>query len=100
AFLGFVPAQLFSRELRYNTMVGVLFCIGTLLAIWTSQIWLPTIQGQMLAKMGISGAAAAQLIGNGMTLWGIGGILGYAVFGFVADLVGRRPTIILYYMWH
>jgi MFS family permease len=96
AFLGFVPAQLFSRALRYNTMVGVLFCIGTLLAIWTSQIWLPTIQGQMLAKIGVSGAAAAQLIGNGMTLWGIGGILGYAVFGFVADWIGRRPTITLY----
>jgi MFS family permease len=96
AFLGFVPAQLFSRGLRYNTMVGVLFCIGTLLAIWTNQIWLPTIQGQMLAKMGINGAAAAPLIGHGMMLWGIGGILGYATFGFIADWAGRRPTIVLY----
>jgi MFS family permease len=96
AFLGFVPAQLFSRRLRYNTMVGVLFCIGTLLAIWTSQIWLPTIQGQMLQKTGITGAASAPLIGHGMTLWGAGGILGYAVFGFIADWIGRRPTIVLY----
>src|SRR4051794_26687996 len=49
-FLGFAPAQLFSRQLRYNTFIGVLFCVGTLLAIWTSAIWLPTIQGQLLAK--------------------------------------------------
>jgi MFS family permease len=96
AFLGFVPAQLFSRALRYNTVVGVLFCVGTLLAIWTSQIWLPTIQGQMLAKTGITGAAAAPLVGHGMTLWGVGGILGYATFGFIADWIGRRPTIALY----
>jgi MFS family permease len=95
-FLGFAPAQLFSRELRYHTLVGVLFCVGTLLAIWTSQIWLPTIQGQMLQKIGITGPAAAPFIGHGMTLWGIGGILGYAVFGFVADWLGRRPTIVLY----
>jgi MFS family permease len=73
-----------------------LFCIGTLLAIWTSQIWLPTIQGQMLQKTGITGAASAPLIGHGMTLWGAGGILGYAVFGFIADWIGRRPTIVLY----
>ncbi len=96
AFQSFVPKQLFSRAHRYSTMVGVLFCVGTLLAIWTSQIWLPTIQGQMLQKIGITGAAAVPVIGHGMMLWGLGGILGYAVFGFVADIAGRRPTIACY----
>jgi MFS family permease len=95
-FLSFVPAQLFNRELRYWTFVGVLFCLGTLLAIWTSNIWLPTIQGQMLARQGITGAAAAPLIGHGMMLWGLGGIAGYAAFGFIADGFGRRPTVVLY----
>jgi len=95
-FLSFVPAQLFSRELRYWTFVGVLFCLGTLLAIWTSNIWLPTIQGQMLAKQGITGAAAAPLIGYGMMLFGVGGICGYAAFGFIADVFGRRPTVVFY----
>jgi MFS family permease len=31
-----------------------------------------------------------------MMLWGIGGIFGYACFGFIADLIGRRPTVALY----
>ena len=31
-----------------------------------------------------------------MTLWGLGGIIGYATFGFLADAVGRRPTIVFY----
>ena len=31
-----------------------------------------------------------------MTLYGLGGILGYATFGFLADLFGRRPTIVFY----
>jgi MFS family permease len=95
-FLSFVPAQLFNRELRYWTFVGLLFCVGTLLAIWTSNIWLPTIQGQMLARQGITGAAAAPLIGHGMMLWGLGGIVGYAAFGFIADSFGRRPTVVFY----
>ena len=95
-FLAFVPAQLFSKGIRFSTFVGVLFCVGTLLSIWTSQIWLPTIQGQMLAKSGITGAAATPFIGHGMTLWGIGGIFGYATFGFIADAFGRRPTIVFY----
>ncbi len=96
SFLSFAPKQLFSPENRYSTLVGVLFCLGTLLAIWTSQIWLPTIQGQILARGGIIGAAAVPFIGHGMTLWGLGGILGYSAFGFIADAIGRRPTIVLY----
>jgi len=96
AYLRFTPAQLFSRELRYTTFIGILFCLGTLLAIWTSAIWLPTIQGQLLAKQGITGPAAAPFIGHGMMLWGLGGIIGYATFGFIADAIGRRATIIFY----
>jgi MFS family permease len=95
-YMRFAPAQLFKPDLRYSTFIGVLFCVGTLLAIWTSQIWLPTIQGQLLALQGITGPAAAPFVGHGMTLWGLGGIIGYATFGFIADAIGRRPTIIFY----
>ena len=79
-----------------NTFVGLLFALGTLLAIWTTVIWLPTIQSLMLEKEGIKEAAAAPIIGRNMMLWGIGGIFGYACFGFIADLIGRRPTVAFY----
>src|SRR6202040_1794958 len=95
-FLRFVPLQLFNRQLRFSTLVGLLFALGTLLAIWTTVIWLPTIQSLMLEKEGIKGAAVAPIIGRNMMLWGIGGIFGYASFGFIADAIGRRPAVILY----
>ena len=31
-----------------------------------------------------------------MMLWGVGGMFGYATFGFLADLLGRKPTIVFY----
>ena len=95
-FLRLVPAQLFSRKIRYQTMVGVLFALGTLLAVWTAAAWLPTIQNLLLEKQGITGNAAIPYVRNGMMLWGIGGIIGYIAFGFIADVIGRRPTIFLY----
>jgi MFS family permease len=95
-FLRFAPLQLFSRDLRFVTFVGLLFCVGTLLSIWTSVIWLPTIQTLMLEKQGIAGDAAIPYVGTGLMLWGIGGIFGYAGFGFLADRFGRRPTIVFY----
>jgi hypothetical protein len=47
-FLAFVPLQLFSRGIRFQTLVGVLYALGTLLAVWTAAAWLPTIQKLIL----------------------------------------------------
>ncbi|MGH7043501.1 MAG: MFS transporter, partial [Acetobacteraceae bacterium] len=62
----------------------------------TTGIWLPTIEGIMLRKEGIIGAQAIPWIGLGLELWGMGGIFGYAAFGFLADAFGRRVTIVFY----
>ena len=51
-FMRFVPLQLFTPELRRNTIVGLLFGLGSLLAIWTTNIWLPTILSLMVQKNG------------------------------------------------
>jgi MFS family permease len=74
----------------------VLFAMGTLLAVCTAQAWLPTIQGLLLEKDGIKGAGAIPYVSWGMKLWGIGGIVGYIALGYIADVIGRRPTILLY----
>jgi len=96
-FMRFVPLQLFNRENRYDTMVGVLFGLGSLLAIWTTNIWLPTILSLMAQKSGAADAAAAvPFVSHGIMLWSLGGICGYIVFGFLADPLGRRLTVGLY----
>ena len=96
-FMRFVPLQLFSKEHRYNTMVGMLFGLGSLLAIWTTNIWLPTILSLMAQKSGAADATAAvPFVSRGIMLWSLGGICGYIAFGFLADSIGRRLTVILY----
>jgi MFS family permease len=95
-FMRFVPLQLFSPELRRATITGLLFGLGSLLAIWTTNIWLPTILSIMVQKDGIIGAAAVPFVSHGIMIWSLGGIAGYIAFGFIADAVGRRPTVVLY----
>jgi MFS family permease len=97
-FIRFVPVQLFTKEHRYNTFVGLLFGLGSLLAIWTTNIWLPTILSLMVQKGGTAADAnaAAPFVSHGIMLWSLGGIAGYSAFGFIADWVGRRPTITFY----
>src|SRR5271168_2814840 len=95
-FMRFVPMQLFSAEHRYNTLVGMLFGLGALLAIWTTNIWLPTILSLMVQKGGVSGADAVPFVSHGMMVWSLGGIAGYIAFGFLADTLGRRLTVGFY----
>ena len=95
-FMRFVPTQLFSKEHRYSTMVGLLFGLGSLLAIWTTNIWLPTILSFMVQKDGITGAAAVPFVSHGIMIWSLGGIPGYWCHGFISDVIGRRLTIIFY----
>jgi MFS family permease len=95
-FMRFVPMQLFNKENRYNTFVGLLFGLGSLMAIWTTNSWLPFILRGVGEKSGVAGAALVPFVAHGIMLWSIGGILGYAALGFVADWIGRRPTIALY----
>jgi MFS family permease len=95
-FMRFVPMQLFSPELRYNTLVGMLFGLGALLAIWTTNIWLPTILSLMVQKAGVSGADVVPFVSHGMMVWSIGGIAGYIAFGFIADALGRRFAVGFY----
>jgi MFS family permease len=95
-FMKFVPLQLFSPELRRNTIVGLLFGLGSLLAIWTTNIWLPTILSLMVQRGGVTGADAVPFVSRGIMVWSLGGIAGYIVFGFIADIIGRRATISLW----
>jgi MFS family permease len=95
-FMRFVPLQLFTPQHLRSTVVGLLFGLGSLLAIWTTNIWLPTILSLMVQKNGVSGADAVPFVSRGIMIWSLGGIAGYIAFGFICDAIGRRLTIGLY----
>jgi MFS family permease len=95
-FMRFVPMQLFSKQHRYNTFVGVLFGLGSLLAIWTTNIWLPTILSFMIQKDGVTGAAAVPFVSHGIMIWSLGGVFGFWCHGFIADKIGRRYSVMFY----
>src|SRR6202162_95566 len=95
-FMRFVPMQLFSKQNRYNTCVGMLFGLGSLLAIWTTNIWLPTILSLMVQQNGITGADAVPFVSHGTLIWSLGGVAGFWCHGFIADKVGRRLSVSFY----
>jgi len=94
-FMSFVPLQLFNRENRYNTMVGLLFGWDRFGDLDHQHLAAddPLLVAQ---KSGADATAAVPLVSHGIMLWSLGGIFGYIAFGFLADSLGRRLTVGLY----
>jgi MFS family permease len=104
------PAELDSRERSYTsftlravladprlrrlTILGSLMSLVTTLAWWGISTWVPAYIATLATKSGGDGAAWASRAGM---IYNAGAIAGYISFGFLADRLGRRPAVMLYF---
>ncbi|MCX7929592.1 MAG: MFS transporter [Chlorobi bacterium] len=84
--------ELFSRHHRRRATVGAVAFGGLLIGYWASLSWIPTwIQTFFVPPDGSSQRALA-------TMWqGLAAVIGCSTAGWVADRIGRVPTIALSY---
>lgn len=91
----FVLVQLFTRPLLRRTLLATLISTGALFAFWGVTTWTPAIIRTVVAEDGITGAAAVPYVSNAMAMLYLGGFVGYAVWGFLADVIGRKRTYLV-----
>ena len=95
ALLRFTLAQLWlSSELRRRLLVLLVMSTSTLIAWWAVSTWIPLYAGQVAGRLGLNGAQWATLAA---LVYNAGGVVGYILFGVLADTLGRRPTTLIYY---
>jgi MFS family permease len=94
ALARFTVADLFAEpDIRRRVMLAFLISLATSFAFWGISAWLPPYMAAAAAKAGLppqQWASYAAIVNNG------GAILGYAAFGFLADVYGRKPVTIAY----
>src|SRR5919199_130973 len=75
------------------------FLLGMSLACvvgwWAVSSWIPLYAGQNAARAGLDQQQWAALTG---LVYNLGMIVGYLMFGVLADVWGRKPTTLLYYV--
>jgi MFS family permease len=96
ALTRFTVADLFaSAELRRRTIVALLMSLATTLAWWAVSSWLPPYAASLAAKANLPQQQWSAYAGMA---YNFGGVLGFICLGFLADWIGRRPTVMLYFV--
>src|SRR5207245_796413 len=93
--VGFTVKQILSiPDLRRRLLLLLALSLSTIVAWWAVSTWIPFYAGQLASRAGGDALRWAALAG---LYYNLGGILGYFVFGVLADLWGRKLTMLLYY---
>ncbi|MFI9415100.1 MFS transporter [Nocardia gamkensis] len=91
----FVLWRLFSPPLLGRMLASLLLQTGALFAFWSVTTWTPTIITQLATADGKGPAAIVTSVSTATAMLNLGGVIGYATWGFIADVVGRRYTFII-----
>lgn len=82
-------------ELRRRVGLLLLMSLSTVVGWWSVSTWIPQYAAQLATNAGQRSEHWASL---GGLVYNAGAIAGYLVLGLLADILGRKPTIWLYYL--
>jgi MFS family permease len=91
----FVLVQVLTPPLLRRTVPGILIFTGAMFAFWSVTTWTPDIVRAVLADDGITGADAVGYVATATAMLNLGGVIGYATWGFIADAIGRRGAFLV-----
>ncbi len=98
----FTLSQLFAPALRRDTLVASSLAFVVLLGLWGGTMWIPAAIREIAAAApgaeSLSGADIERQASYGVVLLNAGSLIGYLLFGPLADAIGRRGTFFLYFV--
>lgn len=95
ALTRFTMADLFADPaVRRTTILVFLMSLTTTLAWWGISTWVPPYVASLAAK---SGLPPQQWASYAAMAYNAGGILGYISLGFMADAIGRKPVVMIFF---
>jgi MFS family permease len=94
----FTLRQLFSSELRRDTLVASSLAFVVLLALWGATMWIPSVVREVAGREGFNLADQNRYATYGVMLLNGGALLGNLSFGPLADRLGRRAAFLCYFV--
>jgi MFS family permease len=89
--------EIFSPKYLHRTLVNSGYLIVSLVGLWAGSVYVPAAMTLVAGREGRTAANAAQLASYSTALLGIGTVLAALVVPFVADSLGRRAALGIFY---
>ncbi len=91
-------ATCFSPAYRRRTVVNSLLFLVSIIGLWAGSIYVPTAVTQIATRQGYAPADAARVASYGGMMLAIGTIIGCVLAPILAERIGRRKTMGLYFL--
>lgn len=95
--MGQAFGALFAPAYRRRTIVNSLLFLVSIIGLWAGSINVPTALSQIAAREGYVAADIVPLVSYGGGVLALGTILGCVALPFIAERLGRRLTMALYF---
>jgi len=89
--------KLFSTQYRRRTIVNSMYLIVSLCGLWAGSVYAPEAMTYIAARTGRTVAEGARLASYSTALLGIATVLGALIVPLLADWLGRRATLAIFY---
>jgi MFS family permease len=89
--------KLFSSQYARRTILNSVYLLVSIIGLWAGSVYVPTSVREIALREGRTAADAARLASNGTMLLSAGTILGCIVLPPIAEAIGRRATLAIYF---
>jgi MFS family permease len=89
--------ELFTPQYRRRTVFNSIYLIVSLIGLWAGSVYVPAAMTYIAQQAGHTATEAARLASYSTALLGIGTVLGALVVALLAERLGRRVTLGIFY---
>lgn len=89
--------EIFSPKYRARTLTMTALLTVAIIGLWAGAVYEPTAITQLAKKAGIQGPTVPKIVSLGTAILSIGTILGCIVLPALAERIGRKRTLAMYF---
>jgi MFS family permease len=91
-------AALFSPQFRKRTLLNAAYVLVSIIGLWAGSVYVPAAVTEIAGRSGLKGAPVTHLVSAATMLLSVATIFGCVILPPIAEWLGRRVTLALYFL--